>query len=190
MRMNIKTIVALVLLVLSGAMATFLYVRIKEKNDQKIMIVDNEAKVINKLMAIRRAENAYFSVNNKFTSNWDTLKLFINEGKFYLTERKESIIQREYGGDSIFVQIDTLASVGVKDSIFSKDYADFDISSMDKLPHSDTTFSIYTSMFEEGAVIEVKDSDPVNPERQKDGRLQPLKFGSQNAPTTKGNWEK
>lgn len=190
MRMNQKTLVAIVLLALSGVMVTFLYVRIKDKNDEKLLIADVEAKVINKLIAIRRAENAYFSVNSKFTDNWDTLKLFINEGQFFLTERKETIIQRQYGGDSIVVQLDTLASVNVKDSIYKEEYATLDVSRLEKLPHADTSFSIYASVFDEGAIIEVKDSKPVNPSRQEDGQLQPLKFGSQTAPTTKGNWEK
>ena len=188
--MNPKTLVAIVLLTLSGVMATFLYVRIKDKNEEKLLIADVEAKVINKLIAIRRAENAYFSVKNEFTDNWDTLKLFVNEGKFFLTERKETIIQRPFGGDSIIVQLDTLAAVSVKDSIYKDEYANFDIANLEKLPHADTAFTIYASVFDEGAIIEVKDSKPINPSRQEGGQLQPLKFGSETAPTTKGNWEK
>lgn len=190
MRMNLKSIIAVFLLVISGVLATFLYTRIKEKNDDKVQIAQVEEQVINKLIAIRRAEVAYFSIYNQYTSNWDSLKTFVNTGKFYLTERKETIVQKPFGGDSVVVQIDTLGFKSVKDSLFQIDYPNLNIATLHMLPHADTTFNIYAAVFEEGAVIEVEDSKPINPARQKGGQYKPLKFGSQNAPSTKGNWEK
>ena len=190
MKKNLKSIIAVVLLVISGVLAVFLYVRIKDKNDEKVQIAQVEDEVMNKLIAIRRAEVAYFSAYNQYTDNWDSLKTFINTGKFYLTERKETIVQKPSGGDSVVVQIDTLGFKSVKDSLFVKDYPNLNIATINKLPHADTSFNIYAAVFDEGAVIEVEDSKPINPARQKGGQYKPLKFGSQNAPSTKGNWEK
>lgn len=190
MRKRIISIATISFFLLSVLIAIVLYVRIKEKNDEKRYIAEVERQVIDKLTIIRRAEVAYFSINNTYTDNWDSLKVFLNEANFYITNRTEDIIARPYGGDSVVVSYDTLRVVSVKDSLFSKDYPNFDISTIGKLPHKDTLFNVYAAIFEEGAVIEVEDSKPVNPMRQEGGIYKPLKFGSQSAPTTKGNWEK
>ncbi len=191
MRKRIISIVTISFFLLSAVLATVLYMRIKEKNEEKRYIAEVEEQVIEKLTLIRKAEIAYFSVNNEYTDNWDSLKVFLKTANFYITNRKEEIITRPYGGDSVIVSYDTLRSVPVKDSLYAKEYPKFDINNIDKLPHADTVFNIFAAKFdEEGAVIEVEDSKPVNPARQKDGLYKPLKFGSQSAPTTKGNWEK
>ena len=191
MRKRIISIVTVSFFLLSAVLATALYMRIKEKNEEKKYIAKVEGEVIEKLIQIRKAEVAYFSIKNEYTDNWDSLKVFLKAANFYITNRTEQIITRPYGGDSVIVSYDTLRSVPVKDSLYAKEYPDFDINTIEKLPHADTMFNIFAAKFdEEGAVIEVEDSKPVNPARQEGGLYKPLKFGSQSAPTTKGNWEK
>lgn len=191
MRKRIISIVTISFFLLSAVLVTVLYVRIKEKNQEKEYIAEVEEDVIEKLTLIRKAEVAYFSINNEYTDNWDSLKVFLKTANFYITNRTEQIITRPFGGDSVVVSYDTLRSVSVKDSLYAKEYPNFDIDNIEKLPHADTVFNIFAAKFdEEGAVIEVEDSKPVNPARQQGGLYKPLKFGSQSAPTTKGNWEK
>lgn len=190
MRKKVIIIVTSVFFVLSTALVTFLYQSIKKENDQKIYITQVEEQVISKLGQIRKAEVAYFSINNEYTDDWEELKKFLKDGKFYLTNRTEEIISRPYGGDSIIVSYDTLSAILVKDSLF-KDDISLDINTIDQLPHaSGSSFGIFSAIYDEGAVIEVVDSKPVNPDRQDGGILTPLKFGSQSSPTTKGSWEK
>lgn len=191
MRNKIISILTISFFLLSAVIATVLFMRIKEKNKEKTHIAEVEAKVIDKLILIRKAETAYFSIKNEYTDNWDSLKVFLNTAHFYITNRTEKIITRPYGGDSVVVSYDTLRSIAVKDSLYKKEHPNFNINTIEKLPHAEATFNIFAAKFEEeGAVIEVEDSKPVNPARKKGGLYKPLKFGSQSAPTTKGNWEK
>ncbi len=187
--MRKRTIVSILLAIICSLLGFKIFDSIVSKDKQVKDIALFEAQTINKLIDLRKAQKAYFTVNSEYTSSWDTLKKFINEGTFINTERKENIIPRAYGGDSIVVTIDTLGSTLVKDSIFSN-RPDLNISSIEKVPGTGKTFAIYTYNSIDDNFIEVSDPEPINPRRKEGGNLKPLKFGKQAEASTKGSWEK
>ncbi len=84
------------------------------------------AKVIENLIDIRDSELAYRERKGKFTNNYNELINFIENGKFIITQRRDSTVLDEvktkaYGGVESFMEItivDTLDQVSVKDSLF------------------------------------------------------------------------
>ncbi|GJM27807.1 MAG: hypothetical protein DHS20C17_04420 [Cyclobacteriaceae bacterium] len=191
--MNITKILTVVFYLVSIGLAYFLVTSIANDIEQEKVIKAVEAKVINKLMQIRDAEIAYQAANGAFTSDWNKLISFVDTGAIYITERKETIIRLDYGADSIYVEIDTLGSVPVKDSLFS---SDFEPSSLPNVPDSDKQFKIWADKINKSGVmidvIEVVDPDPVDPTRLEDNEIKnrkPLRFGSRTDVTTAGNWE-
>lgn len=191
--MNLTKILTIVFYLISIGLAYFLVSGIAHDIEEEKMIRSVEVKVIDKLMKIRDAEIAYQVAKGVFTSDWDKLVNFVDTGAIYITERKETIIRLDYGADSVYVQIDTLGSVPVKDSLFS---ADFDAESLPFVPDSDKKFQIWADKINKSGVmvdvIEVVDPDPVDPTRSEENEIKnrkPLRFGSRTDVTTAGNWE-
>ena len=191
--MNTTKILTIVFYLASVGLAYFLVKGISDDIAMEKMIKSVEAKVIDKLIQIRDAEIAYQVSNGAFTSDWNRLVNFVDTGKIYLTERKETIITLDYGADSLYVEIDTLGTVGVKDSLFG---SDFDASTLPLVPDSDEKFNIWADKIEKSGVmidvIEVVDPSPVDPSRKEDNEIKnrkPLRFGSRTDVTTAGNWE-
>ena len=84
------------------------------------------AKVISKLKDIRNAEEAYKSVNQKYTGDINALIKFIDTGKYVITQQRDSsymYFDEVYKIDQLkeVKIIDTLEFVSVKDSLFKKD---------------------------------------------------------------------
>ena len=121
--MNLPRIISIVLLVLSLALVYYLINSVKSTIDEKNMIADREAAVIEKLKFIREAEIAYLEVKGEYTNNWDSLINFVQNGVYYITERKETIIPLSYGADSVLVTIDTIGTVPAKEVILKKNHA-------------------------------------------------------------------
>ncbi|HBH22718.1 MAG TPA: hypothetical protein DDY13_04765 [Cytophagales bacterium] len=117
-KMNLTKIFSVVFFLIAVALAYFLVDSVKSKIDQDQLIADQEALVIDKLKMIRDAEIAFQAVHGKYTGNWDSLISFVDTGRVYLIERKETVITLEYGADSVNIEIDTLGYVPVKDSLF------------------------------------------------------------------------
>lgn len=191
--MNVTKILTIVFYLVSIGLAYFLVSGIANDIEQEKVIRSVEAKVINKLMQIREAQQAYRSVNGAFTSDWDKLVNFVDTGVLYITERKETIIQLDYGADSVYVEIDTLGSVQVRDSLFS---SDFQVDRLPYVPDSDKKFLIWADKINKSGVmvdvIEIIDPDPVDPTRNEENEIKnrkPLRFGSRTDVTTAGNWE-
>ena len=191
--MNVTKILTIVFYLVSIGLAYFLVSGIAHDIEQEKVITAVEAKVINKLMQIRDAQDAYRSVNGAFTSDWNRLVSFVDTGVLYITERKETIIQLDYGADSVYVEIDTLGSVPVKDSLYA---AGFEVDRLPYVPDSDKKFLIWADKINKSGVmvdvIEVIDPDPVDPTRNEDNEIKnrkPLRFGSRTDVTTAGNWE-
>lgn len=115
-------IFTIVLFSLSGGLAGYLYASVKGTIDFKNSIAATEARVIEKLEIIREAEKVFLEQNGRYTSNWDTLINFIQNGEVPITVRKETVIPLSYGADSIYVQIDTIDHVPAKERIFKKTY--------------------------------------------------------------------
>ena len=197
--MSTTKIISLVMLVVWVALAVFLIRSIKSSIDEKKRIASSEAKIIEQLKMIRDAEIAYMQVNGQYTSDWDKLISFIDTGSFYLTERSETIITLPYGKDSIVVNIDTLGTRPVMDSLFSaKKWPRFNLETFSYVPGvtPPTQFDVWADKITKAGLlvnaIEVKNPKPVDPSRDEDSEYntrKPLRFGSRTSVTTAGNWE-
>ncbi|MEO1049835.1 MAG: hypothetical protein AAFX87_04400 [Bacteroidota bacterium] len=269
-------IFSLTFFIVAIGLGVYLYMSVKGTIDEKARIEAVEDEVIEKLELIREAEIVYQEVHGNYTSDWDKLKDFINNGVYYVIERSETIITLSYGADSIIVDVDTIGTISARERIFKKTHtaeaADdgifdgylvsmedkaiknrkayalvsngrrfehpfrdngritsienvqpgdnvtkgqilitfweykfdpkIDIDRLEYIPGSteNKKFDIYAAEIEKNNilvdVIEVRDTDPVNPERRKkrtdeDKKKsnQPLGFGSRYDVTTSGNWE-
>lgn len=180
------------------SLGVYLVHSIKSSIDEKERISRVEKKVQDKLMLIRKAEIGYQAINGDYTDNWDSLATFINNGLFYITEKTETIIQLSYGADSVYVEIDTLGTMAVRDSLFAAPmFKSYDFSQLKYIPETENAvFEIFAAEIEKSGVkvdvIEVVDTAPANPARKEDndGRnRKPLRFGSRTDVTTNGNWE-
>ncbi len=106
--MKLTKILTIVFFVISIGLAYYLYSRIKFSIDEEARIKRIEAKVIERLVMIREAQNAYQSVNREYAKDWDKLIDFIQNGTFYIIERTEEIITLDYGADTSIFHYDTL----------------------------------------------------------------------------------
>ena len=169
------------------------------------------AVVIEKLKDIRDAELAYKQVNGKFTDNFDELIKFIDNGKYTITQRRDSTIvdaeaTKRFGGVTMtkdIVIIDTLGFVPVKDSLFGADTryksmmdvpvgrpgAKFDLKAglLDNIP-------VFEASVDKAVLLDGEDSNLIAKEKQVvsvDGVNGPkLSVGSMNEVKTNGNWPK
>ncbi len=191
--MNLTKILTIVFYVISIGLAYFLISSISHDIQEEKRITAEEAKVVKKLEMIRDAQIAYRDANGQFTSDWKKLISFVDTGRIYITERKETIIPLDYGADSVVIDIDTLGSVAVIDSLYSDG---FDPQTLPKKPGSDQEFKIWADKINKSGVmvdvIEVVDPSPVDRTRSEDNdatNRKPLRFGSRTDVTTAGNWE-
>ena len=191
--MNLTKILTAVFYLISIGLAYFLVSSIANDIQEEKRILRVEGLVIDKLIKIRDAQISYQASNGQFTSDWNKLISFVDTGKIYLTERKETIIQLDYGADSIVVDIDTLGSVAVIDSLFEDD---FDAQTLPFVPESEKKFNLWADKINKSGVmvdvIEVVDPEPTDPTRSEDNDIRnrkPLRFGSRTEVTTAGNWE-
>lgn len=191
-------IISISFLVLSLLLAGFLGNSIFTSIDEADRIERMEAQIIDKLMMIREAQIGYQAVNGQYTSDWDKLKSFVDSGQFFLTSKIEHIITLDYGADSVYIEIDTLGTVTVRDSLFSPaKYPKFDLATMDIVPGTtDKKFAMWADKIEKSNVrvdvVEVWNTAPVDPKRKEDNEARtkkPLRFGSRTSITTAGNWE-
>ncbi len=180
-------------------LAWYLYNSINSSIVESERIAKMEARIIEQLKMIREAEIAYLSVNGQYTSDWDKLINFVDTGSFYITESKEFIKTLAYGADSIWTVTDTLGTVPVIDSLFTKDkWPRFNLKQLPYVPGIEpaTKFNIWADKIDKSGVkvnaIEVVNPSPVNPARDEESEYQtrkPLRFGSRTSVTTSGNWE-
>ncbi len=177
----------------------YLYSSINTSIEEANRIERMETAIIAKLKMVREAQLAFKAVNGRYTSDWDQLLAFVDTGSFYITERTETIITLDYGADSTYVEVDTLGTVLVKDSVFSEaKYPNFSIASLAYVPGIDppVRFSMWADKITKAGVlvdvVEVWNPQPVDPTRTDDSELdskKPLRFGSRTSVTTAGNWE-
>lgn len=190
--MSKTKILSIVFFVIAIVIGYFFVDSIAYDIQQEKRIRREEARVIKKLKQIRSGMIAYQRVNEQYTSDWDKLINFIDTGDFYLTERSEEIIQREYGGDSVVINVDTLGTIPVYDSLYA-DIPNFKLENLPYKPGTKKKFEIFADKIVKGSVkvdvFEVKDPDPINPKRQKNDNDKALRVGSRSEVTTSGNWE-
>lgn len=120
--MNLTKIIAFVLLAISIFLAFYLYNSIDNTIKEREAIASTEAQIIEKLGIIREAEKAYLEQFGKYTSSWDTLINFIENGSVPIIEKKETIVPKGYGIEEVSVKIDTIGFLSAKDRIFKKNY--------------------------------------------------------------------
>ncbi|MEQ9657698.1 MAG: hypothetical protein RLO00_06190, partial [Fulvivirga sp.] len=118
--MNVTKIISIVLLVLSLGLGYYLISSVKSTIDDQAMIAERESAVIEKLMLIREAEEVYLEVNGNYTSDWDKLIDFIENGKYPIIQKKERVVTLSYGADSSIITYDTLDIIPAKDRIFKE----------------------------------------------------------------------
>lgn len=187
-------ILTVVFFLIAIALGGYLVWSINKTVQQEEKIASVEEAVKDKLMLIRDAQIAYQAVNGQYTSEFPKLINFIDTGKFYLIQRKENIITLDYGADSIYVEVDTLGTKPVQDSLFSNpDYRKFKLNELAEIPFSDKEFEMRADKIMSGNVevdvFMVKDTDPVNPRRRENNNERALQIGSLTEATTSGNWQ-
>lgn len=116
----VTRILSIVFLALAIYLGYFLFNSVKSVIDQEKYIQRVERNIIDKLQLIRDTEVAYQMVHGKYTSNWDSLINFLNSGTIYITERKEEILQKEYGAEEVIVHIDTVGMMPAKEYVFTE----------------------------------------------------------------------
>lgn len=195
--MSKTKIFTIVFAITSIGLAWFLFNSINSSIQEANRIERMENAIIDKLMMIREAEIAYKAVNGSYMQDWDSLISFVDTGSFYIVERTETIITLPYGADSTVVTLDTLGTVLVKDSVFSK-YSGFVATNLPYVPGIEPTvkFNIWADKIPKAGLmvdaIEVWNPSPVSPKRDEESEFntrKPLRFGSRTTITTGGNWE-
>lgn len=197
--MSTNRILTIVFAITSVIAAYYLYASINTSIEEANRIKTMEAAIIDKLKLIREAEEAFKAVNGRYTSDWNVLTAFIDTGSFYIMERTETIITLDYGADSTYIEIDTLGTVLVMDSMFSaQKYPNFSLAQLPYVPGIDppVKFNLWADKITKSGVlvdvVEVANPQPVDPGRSEDSELnsrKPLRFGSRTSVTTAGNWE-
>lgn len=194
--MNLTKILTVVFLFIAIGIGYYLVDSIISSVEEEKRIARIESRIIEKLRLIRDAQVAYNDVHGQYTSDWNKLISFVDTGKVYITQRREETTLLEYGAEETEIFIDTLASVPVKDSLFSNPvYQKFE--NLERLPYVPVTgakFDIFADKIRRGGVevdvFEVKDPQPVNPQRRGENSPKgPLRVGSRTEVTTAGNWE-
>ena len=121
--MNLTKILTFVLFGISLFLGYYLYSGVEKTVNDRKMVEIKEAAVIEKLKLIRDAEVLFQEVHGRYTSNWDSLINFIENGQVAILQRREEIKQKEYGGEEVTVFIDTLGYTPAKERIFKENFS-------------------------------------------------------------------
>lgn len=174
---------------------------------QKQLIIDSEARVIERLKIIREAQKTYQLRYGRYAASWDSLEQFTKSGVIYNVSKKEIVIPKDkirtletyHLGDSIRTVYDTLGTIPAINSIFEEGIATFNVDSMRYIPgKGEQQFKMFVEKKPTGKTdimadyIEVIDPFPVNKERSDESlnrRTKFLRFGSLGEVSTVGNWE-
>ncbi len=197
--MSTNRILTIVFAITSIGLGYYLYSSIRSSIEEANRIERMESAIIDKLKMVREAQEGFKAVNGRYTSDWDALLAFVDTGSFYILEKTEIVITLDYGADSTYMEVDTLGTVQVRDSLFSPaKYPDFSVSTFAYVPGIDppVRFNMWADKITKSGVlvdvVEVWNPQPVDPARSADSELdskKPLRFGSRTSVTTAGNWE-
>ena len=187
----------LILLALVAFLVYVLYDSIREPIVFQAEKEKRENAVVDKLIKIRKAQELYRGITNKFANDFDTLTDVLNNGRFALvsvTGDPDDPTGQAVRYDTSYVPArDSVASLGLKrvDSLRYVPYSDgatFDIQA-DTLTYQQTLVHVV-----EVGVSRTKFMGMWADERFKryDNSYDPfkvIKFGNMNAPNLSGNWE-
>ena len=121
--MNLTKILTIILFAVSLGLGYYLYSNINETIEFRESITTTEKQIIDKLAVIREAEKVFLEQNGRYTSNWDSLINFIENGKVPITVRTETITSLSYGEEKVDVKIDTIGELPAKEKIFKKSFS-------------------------------------------------------------------
>jgi hypothetical protein len=193
--MTLSRILSIVFLISALTLGYFLYKSVDDVMQQEKLIIATEARIIEKLQMLRDAQIAYLATNGVYAGNWNDLRNFIQGGKIWLVQRTETTKLLEYGKEEITVELDTLGSVDVIDSLFNeRKYPNFNLENLHVVPGSGgQQFEFFADKVErtqrEIPVFEIRDPDPINPKRRLNNKEKALRVGSRTDSSTSGNWE-
>lgn len=193
--MALNKILSLVFLAAALFLGYQLYRSVDDVVEEEKRITLTEARIIEKLQMLRDAQIAYQATHGEYANNWNELRKFIEEGEILLVQKKETTTLLEYGKEETTVSYDTLGSVPVMDSLFNeRKYPNFELENLHVVPGSGgKQFEFFADKIErsnrEISVFEIRDPDPINPERRKNNKERALRVGSRTDTSTSGNWE-
>jgi hypothetical protein len=193
--MTLPRILSIVFLAAALLLGYKLYLSVDDVVENEKRIALTEARIIEKLQMLRDAQIAYQASNGEYAGNWNDLKKFIEDGRIWLVQRKETTTLLEYGKEDIKVTIDTLGSVNVMDSLFNvRKYPNFSIENLHIVPGSGgKEFVFFADKIERSqrqiGVFEIRDPEPINPKRKLNNKEKALRVGSRTDSSTAGNWE-
>ncbi len=205
--MKKRTIFTFVFLACAIGLSYALVNTIKTTIEQEQLIVESEARVIERLKIIREAQKTYQLRYGRYTPSWDSLEQFMREGVIYNVSKKEIVIPKDkirtletyHLGDSIRIIYDTLGTIPARNSVFEDGKPTFNLDSIGYIPgKGEQQFKLFVEKKPTGKTdimadyIEVIDPFPVNKERSDENlnrRTKFLRFGSLNEVSTVGNWE-
>lgn len=193
--MALNKILSLVFLAAALFLGYQLYRSVDDVVEEEKRIVLTEARIIEKLQMLRDAQIAYQVTNGEYAGSWNELREFIEEGEIWLVQKKETTTLLEYGKEETTVTYDTLGSVPVMDSLFNeRKYPNFELENLHVVPGSGgKQFEFFADKIErsnrEISVFEIRDPDPINPQRRTNNKEKALRVGSRTDTSTSGNWE-
>jgi hypothetical protein len=121
--MSLTKIITIILFAVSIGLGYYLYSNINETIEFRESIASTEKQIIDKLAVIREAEKVFLEQHGRYTTNWDSLINFIENGKVPITVRTETITSLSYGEEKVDVKIDTIGELPAKDKIFKKSFS-------------------------------------------------------------------
>lgn len=193
--MTLTRILSVVFLIAALGLGYMLFRSVDDVMQEEKRIAATEARIIEKLQMLRDAQTAYIASQGEYAGNWNDLKGFVQDGKIWLVQRREITKLLEYGKEEITVELDTLGSVYVMDSLFNeRKYPNFNLDNLQVVPGSGgKEFEFFADKVERNQrqipVFEIRDPDPVNPKRRANNKEKALRVGSRTDSSTSGNWE-
>ena len=191
--MNLTKILTVLFFIIAIGVGYLLYDSVNKTIEEGKEIERIENMVKAKLEKIRDAQAAYQATYGDYADTWEKLIAYVDTGKIYLIQRTEKITMLAYGAEKSEFTYDTIGEIGVKDSLFTRN---FDPRTLPELPHAPGKyFSLYAKDSVRSGVsvdyIEVVDTYPFDRTRTEDNEIdnrRPLRFGSRTDITTAGNW--
>lgn len=182
-------------LILACAIAGYnLYLKVVKEEAIQTKVKTQEKAIKEKLLFYGEIQKISLNEQNKFLTDWDEFRAFVDTGKIVVTQVNEEIKELYFGKDTSIITIDTLKITSIKDSILKK--SPYQLKDIEFVPDEDNarTFVLWAGFAKNKRAFEIKDPEPINRRRQKGtepgqtGELDTLRIGSRLEATTAGNW--
>lgn len=133
--------------------------------------------------------NLNFKVGDEITKNYQLYSLQTPEKLFKVRSQYEGVVTKLYSNKSSKVN----KGDNIAEMVRYKYPVNMDITTLANIPGTDKKFDIFADKINRSGVwidvFEVKDVNPVNPERRKNNNEKALRVGSRTDVTIAGNWE-